>query len=95
MIIQDYQRGRLPHYVPPPELKTDDTVTNPDADKVQVLPQDLDAIVPQNMDLDNPEDDDEGKPSAEEDGVAGEDAPEKKGPTQAAAELIGAGNWED
>jgi nuclear GTP-binding protein len=47
MLINDFQRGRLPHYVAPPELKEDEAqeatrITNPDG--VECVDQDLDAV---------------------------------------------------
>jgi nuclear GTP-binding protein len=51
-IINDFQRGKLPHYVPPPELKNDTTLrsysnTNNTSllkTNITVIPQDLDAV---------------------------------------------------
>jgi nuclear GTP-binding protein len=57
MVINDFQRGRLPHFVPPPELKSDDNEhndvglplqSNNDIHKVHIS-QDLDAIGEENM----------------------------------------------
>jgi nuclear GTP-binding protein len=81
MVINDFQRGRLPHFVPPPELKTDEnehdsvippSQSNNKVNKIQVT-QDLDAIGEENMkDLQETEeticDNDERKDSTSEQG---------------------------
>ena len=51
-IINDFQRGKLPHYVPPPELKKDTTLRSDSntnnmsllKPNITVIPQDLDAV---------------------------------------------------
>jgi nuclear GTP-binding protein len=48
MLINDFQRGRLPHYVAPPELKEDEQeAANPDG--VKCVVQDLDAVGVESM----------------------------------------------
>lgn len=66
MLINDFQRGRLPHYVPPPELKTDEDVTTERAvvvadGKIEIEAQNLDEIGEEHMTskaVSNSEDDD-------------------------------------
>lgn len=49
-MINDFQRGKLPHYVPPPELKEEDiTPARLLLQGVNVVEQDLDAIGEENM----------------------------------------------
>lgn len=54
MLINDFQRGRLPHYVPPPELKSDEDVTTERAvvvanGKIEIEAQNLDEIGEEHM----------------------------------------------
>ena len=79
MILNDFQRGRLPHYVAPPELKDEEKTTIPEeatnastADGIEQEAQDLEQIGEENMKMDEtengPSEADEEKGSAMEDG---------------------------
>eukprot|EP00522_Entomoneis_paludosa_P004090 CAMPEP_0172474042 /NCGR_PEP_ID=MMETSP1065-20121228/69158_1 /TAXON_ID=265537 /ORGANISM="Amphiprora paludosa, Strain CCMP125" /LENGTH=626 /DNA_ID=CAMNT_0013232219 /DNA_START=193 /DNA_END=2070 /DNA_ORIENTATION=+ len=80
MIINDFQRGRLPHYVAPPELKSDSTNkvedSSTDATATASLPevkQNLDKIGLEHMNKDLAEEElSDGKPVAEQVGEATE-----------------------
>jgi len=106
MLINDFQRGRLPHYVAPPELKNDEIVAaNPPLDKVEGVKQNLDAIGEEYM-----KSDDDAKPNSknEEDSAAergdldeevqfevdGEESEPDKA-HEASEQLIAAGDWDD
>ena len=103
MMIHDFIRGRLPHYVAPPELKEDETDT---------AVKRVDGNIHIDQDLDQMErTKDDGKRSDEEEDVVSEAEEDLKdsndGKPQAeasesrdealpaSAELIGAGEWED
>jgi nuclear GTP-binding protein len=67
-IINDFQRGKLPHYVPPPELKKTDKSLRLDSNtantsllktNITVTPQDLDAVGEEYMTNTMPEEDEE------------------------------------
>lgn len=103
MIINDYQRGRLPHFVPPPELKEEEVpVEESKADDIAVEKQDLDAIPEAKVDGSEEhsadvqedgnaqEEQDEQKSDAGDDADAVEDAD-----APAAKELIGDGEWDE
>jgi nuclear GTP-binding protein len=102
-LINDFQRGRLPHYVPPPELKEDEKETESKADKD--LKQDLDAIGEEHMEKGTEQDDiddEDSKPKATEKKTEQapevEDGPsdsEEEEPMTASTSLIGSGDWED
>lgn len=59
-LINDYQRGRLPHFVPPPELKEEVSTTTASATVEGIVPdkQDLDQIGEEHM-KDNTENDEQ------------------------------------
>lgn len=85
MLINDYQRGRLPHYVAPPELKTEEepkvaTETN---DQIKVT-QNLDHVGEEHMKSEEAI----SNPKAEKDTKNLEEKP-------SAATLIGDGDWDD
>ena len=101
MLINDYQRGRLPHYVPPPDLKDDKAEDSERSDREIAVQQDLDKIGEENM-HEGGQDDEEEKdkklaPAEEEDGddKVAEMEQEDAGRGQASSELIADGEWED
>ena len=102
-LINDFQRGRLPHYVPPPELKEDEK-EGPESETDKGLKQDLDVIGEENMAKGTEQDDDDeedSKPKAidkTEQAPEAEDGPsdsEEEEPITASTSLIGSGEWED
>ncbi len=38
MILSDFQRGRLPYFVPPPKQESDDTTENKDKEPIKFVP---------------------------------------------------------
>jgi hypothetical protein len=106
MLINDYQRGRLPHYVPPPELKDDRANGSDRSDREIAVQQDLDEIGEENM-HEGGQDDEEEKDKKLAHGPVEEDASkdgddkatemeqEDAGRGQASSELIADGEWED
>jgi nuclear GTP-binding protein len=91
-LINDFQRGRLPHYVAPPELKEEPSETVARADPDIVIEQDLDMIgggateaIATDDNKSNDGDAEDVSPSDEEDDPA---------QPQASA-LIADGEWED
>jgi nuclear GTP-binding protein len=102
-LINDFQRGRLPHYVAPPELKEDEIVAETSTSnidqQVKVDEQDLDAIGAGDAMLD-------GKPSADDQGddeVEGAEEDQEMEDKADASEteaapapevLIGEGEWD-
>jgi nuclear GTP-binding protein len=68
-LINDFQRGRLPHYVSPPELKEGEgEPAQASAEAGEAVQQDLDAIGEENMEKDEMEDDEaEDSADTEED----------------------------
>lgn len=104
MIINDYQRGRLPHYVAPPELKEEEATPAATAkiDKVTLLHQDMDKVgidkKEQSEKAKEPEEDvvsDDEEADNEYSGEAKPDASETQADAPAAVSLIGEGDWED
>lgn len=95
-MLNDFQRGRLPHYVAPPELKEAEPeapVETATVDGLEVK-QDLEKIGEENMkgtginDAEEDDDDDEDKkPKAESSDEEGDDEEEPP--------MIASGNWED
>ncbi|KAL3917249.1 MAG: hypothetical protein SGILL_004802 [Bacillariaceae sp.] len=99
-ILNDFQRGRLPHYVAPPELKDDekekvseemtDTVA---VDGIEQEAQDLEQIGEENMKTDEAEnepsqaDEDEERKSSLEDGDENDDEAEEP--------VVLAGEWDE
>eukprot|EP00527_Entomoneis_sp_CCMP2396_P006564 CAMPEP_0198142496 /NCGR_PEP_ID=MMETSP1443-20131203/5263_1 /TAXON_ID=186043 /ORGANISM="Entomoneis sp., Strain CCMP2396" /LENGTH=626 /DNA_ID=CAMNT_0043805515 /DNA_START=79 /DNA_END=1959 /DNA_ORIENTATION=+ len=87
MLINDYQRGRLPHYVAPKELKTETTEDSNQAGDTDVaaftpkVEQDLDGIGMEHMQADE---DDNGEKEDSED-QKDQDV-EMKGPTASSAD---------
>lgn len=110
-LINDFQRGRLPHYVAPPELKEEASVEAPLETAVVAVQQDLDAIGEENMEkLEIGDENEESAVKDEEDNKAvSDDKKEGKVATKAESSdsegedayeaptvsLIGAGDWED
>lgn len=95
-IIMDFQRGRLPHYVAPPELKDDEPLkpeTNTDVEGVKQAEQDLNKIGEENMKDESNEDasldnnDEQEGSHGESDGD--DDAEEEEEP------VVAAGEWDD
>merc|ERR1712070_417278 len=93
-VINDFQRGRLPHYVAPPELKEDEQKNEPsneNSGSIETEVQDLDIVGEENMKTDKTEDEEndriEETDKAENDGV--EDAGERDEPV-----AIAEGEWE-
>lgn len=91
MLVNDYQRGRLPHYVAPPELKTEDEQieTTAPVSKVQAneevkVTQNLEHIGEEHMKSDEAERSSE----SQKDDVEPLEKP-------SAADLIGEGDWDD
>jgi nuclear GTP-binding protein len=103
MLINDFQRGRLPHYVAPPELKEDEESADPATiDKVQMVKQDMDQVGIDKKEADKPkareQEDIVSEDEGEEDDSADDTKPEAsetKAEAPAAALLIGDGDWED
>ena len=101
MLINDFQRGRLPHYVAPPELKEDEpTATTAHVDGIVGVAQDLDGV---GLDAANAEQSNDAslsvekqsEPQKDSDNAAGEAADAVEEPTMLASTLIDAGEWED
>ena len=102
MIINDFQRGRLPHYVAPPELKEEEQEPAETAkiDKVKLVEQNMDEVgidkkqaeksdskLEEDVISDDEHDDDSGEGK--------EETSESKTDAPAASTLIGDGDWED
>lgn len=89
MLIVDFQRGRLPHFVPPPELKgVEDMKVEATAviKGIGRVTQNLDSVGQEKM-KSIPEDDDEYEPG-------NEDAGDKESEEEEGA-VIGGGEWDD
>ena len=105
-IINDYQRGRLPHYVAPPELKDEDDNATAKITGIKGVSQDLDEVGEENM---KDDEENEGASSEEADEKANEEDKNSKDSKDAKDEesesddsddedggaLIGAGEWGD
>jgi nuclear GTP-binding protein len=85
MLINDFQRGRLPHYIPPPELKDDEEAPAETAtvNGIKAVEQNLDIVGQENMKDDGA---DAGEDSVEEMQEESEDDEEP---------AIGGGEWDD
>jgi hypothetical protein len=108
-LINDFQRGRLPHYVAPPELKEEAPVQAPAEAAVVAVQQDLDAIGEEHMEkLENGDENEKSAVNDEEgDKSLSDDKHERKVAAKAESSdsedeeeaptvsLIGAGDWED
>jgi nuclear GTP-binding protein len=95
MLINDFQRGRLPHYVAPPELKEEAEAPAETAaiDGVREVTQDLGKIGEERMKaLGDDNDEKEKVESAEESDDEDQEHPVA---AAAAAPMIASGNWED
>lgn len=96
-IINDFQRGRLPHYVAPPELKEDEEEKKADTSvvgSIKTETQDLDNIGEETMKTDQTEDEDEesdGKDESESPQTNRGEEEEGNGEPVAIAE----GEWEE
>jgi nuclear GTP-binding protein len=92
-VINDFQRGRLPHYVAPPELKEDEESNKPADSVIEPEVQNLEDVGEENMKTDQTEDEEsdskkETTDSDENDGV--EEVGERDEPI-----AIAEGEWED
>lgn len=102
MIINDFQRGRLPHYVPPPELKEEKEPAAATAtiDRVKLHDQNMDKVgidKKQEEKAKEPEEEDIVSDNEEAQDDSGEDKAisTETNEAPAAASLIGDGDWED
>lgn len=103
MIINDFQRGRLPHYVAPPELKEEESAPSATAqiEKVTLMKQNMDQVgIDKKQASEKSEEPEEDVVSDDEDtagdsGEAKHDESETKTETPAAVSLIGEGEWDD
>ncbi|CAB9510680.1 Nucleolar GTP-binding protein 2 [Seminavis robusta] len=98
-LINDFQRGRLPHYVAPPELKEEVIAQQQQAQPAAAegVQQDLEVIGEEHMEKETPmeEDDklnDKKVEAAKTEEESDDSEDEEETPTTA---LIGAGEWED
>jgi nuclear GTP-binding protein len=89
MLIIDYQRGRLPHYVPPPELKETEEATKVEETAtikgIGSVKQNLDGVGQENMADEEEEDEKE---------AAGDDAVDEESEDEDGA-AIGGGEWDE
>ena len=106
MIINDFQRGRLPHYVAPPELKEEEEAPKDTAtiNKITIMAQNMDQVgidkKEERTKEGNVAEEDVVSDAEEEEDVSGKDnVDNSEEPTAAgaptAASLIGEGDWED
>jgi nuclear GTP-binding protein len=96
MMINDFQRGRLPHYVAPPELKDDEQAKTSaavtDTAKVEGVEQevqDLDQIGEENMKTDETEGGITNDERERNDKIGGDDADETE------ESVVLAGDWDE
>ena len=105
MLINDFQRGRLPHYVAPPELKEEDEKSAVESGckserGVEVVKQDLDAIGEENMhgeasdDEERVESKDQGKADEDEESSSDAEDDEEEEEEVKVAD-IAEGDWDD
>lgn len=95
-LINDFQRGRLPHYVAPPELKDDTTATVVRADPEIVIEQDLNLIGEENMKTKAEQpNNDQYDESDEVEVVLAVNDNNQKGDSSETAMLIASGDWDD
>ena len=92
-VINDFQRGRLPHYVAPPELKDDEEEAKPSkevVDSIKPETQDLDDVGEENMKTDQTEEEENDEKKEDDSGV-------EKSAEKAEEEVvaIAEGEWED
>lgn len=108
-LINDFQRGRLPHYVGPPELKEEEAQTTAASanEEAIAVEQNLDAMGEEHMEKGG-KDDDEGDESSSNDGDKKMKAIDKKTSAEGddssdedeeqvalSTNLIGSGDWEE
>ena len=93
MLINDFQRGRLPHFVAPPELKEETAVE--ENSRLQTAQQNLDAIGQEHMHHEENSGEGSDISPEEEESRPTEAAAEDSAPIQASEDLIGAGEWDD
>eukprot|EP00536_Pseudo-nitzschia_multiseries_P012157 jgi/Psemu1/290110/fgenesh1_pg.448_\ len=94
-VINDFQRGRLPHYVAPPELKDDeDQNKSSDAviESIEPEKQDLDNVGVENMKTDQTEEEEEGDENEKTEST--ETKPVDEGEKDESV-AIAEGEWED
>jgi nuclear GTP-binding protein len=92
-IIMDFQRGRLPHYVAPPELKDDVDEGQAETaalEGVEEVDQDLNLVGEETMKDDSNEGGDEAAKNEE-----AEDTAEESDDEEVQQPEIGDGEWED
>jgi len=110
-LINDFQRGRLPHYVAPPELKEEESAAVAAADAtettategVSVVEQNLDTVGEEHMEIgtlmeggsDQDEDGDKKMPAKRKRREAIVDSDSEEEEGTPSTNLIGSGNWED
>lgn len=91
-LINDFQRGRLPHYVAPPELKDDVATEQVDrADPDIVIEQDLDLIGEEKLSKEKTEEKDLPEDANAESPSDGDAEPSVEQPSA----LIADGDWDD
>ena len=102
MLINDFQRGRLPHYVAPPELKEEDgpAAATATIDRVNLQEQNMDQVGIDKKQEEKPkategEDIVSDNEEAEDDSGNNEADETETKEAPAAASLIGDGDWED
>lgn len=100
MLINDYQRGRLPHYVAPPELKTGDDPHSPVKTHELHVEQDLtevDNIKEHASTVEEADEDLDGTVATADGDVTQTEAEcdEKKSTVKSAEHIIGEGDWDD
>jgi nuclear GTP-binding protein len=100
-LINDFQRGRMPHYVAPPELKDDVAEAVVRVDPDIIIEQDLDMIAQDALESKDPLEEDRnlnhekaGASTIDVDGVS-MDAGDKSKSNPASSILIAPGEWED
>jgi len=106
MLINDFQRGRLPHYVAPPELKEDEdksaTESRAKLEGVEEVKQDLDAVGEEKMqtgasgDEEETESNELGKPDHDEQASSDDDDDDDDDEEEEVpAASIAEGDWDD
>ena len=104
MMINDYQRGRLPHYVAPPELKDEQESAAAKIDGIKGVSQHLGEVGEENMKDDGaPSDEaeeetdknDEAEANEESKGAEEEESESDDSDEEDGGALIGAGEWAD
>ena len=94
MLINDFQRGRLPHYVAPPELKEDEKELDSKLEGVGQVKQDLDAVGEEKMHI-KADETDEGNEDDEQQCDGDENVDEEVGEDDTPVPAIAEGDWDD